>query len=352
MSPSSSKRRPFEVDVATLQKDLEALAGATISDLTSEFLLLPQGDNFLEYIDFRSAYEALKKRTTGFTAVTSKNVWAALGDDSRVFCVIRAMLGFSPPEWAELARSELGSDVSQANARNVDAACRRNKGYIKGVAARKHSVGYKRLDALVKIAVRLLNDGAPETEEGVIHRLDKFDTHEGLPSIRHAAEEDVPYPVLLYERYLGRPFASHRDSVSELVGEIMEGAVEEVLRNAGVTFRKTKRAERIRGFDQAPDFCIPDEVEPDVIIEAKITSDDGTARDKVTRILRLASDSQKHRAKGRDYQVIACIDGRGFGVRREDMKQMLIALNGKVFTAATLDQILVHTKISKHVTKP
>jgi hypothetical protein len=45
-----------------------------------------------------------------------------------------------------------------------------------------------------------------------------------------------------------------------------------------VSYRKTKHSERIAGFDQAPDFIIPDEFNPAVIIEAKLTEDDGTAR--------------------------------------------------------------------------
>jgi hypothetical protein len=31
--------------------------------------------------------------------------------------------------------------------------------------------------------------------------------------------------MLLYERFLGRPFAGHRDSVSELVGDSLESAM-------------------------------------------------------------------------------------------------------------------------------
>ena len=58
------------------------------------------------------------------------------------------------------------------------------------------------------------------------------------------------------------PFAGHRDSVSELVGDVLESAIEAVLTRAGVSFRKTKRAERIPGFDQAPDFVDPERVQP------------------------------------------------------------------------------------------
>ena len=219
-------------------------------------------------------------------------------------------------------------------------------------AAAQSSLTAARLQSLVAVAVTVIAAGAPPRAPGFLHRLDKFDTVEGLQSVAYAGLEGVPYAVLLYERYLGRPFASHRDAVSELVGEVMENAIEERLRGAGVTFRKTKRAERIPGFGQAPDFCIPDEIAPAVVIEAKLTSDDGTARDKATRIKALATQRNTHVAQGRaSYEVVACIDGRGFKLRREDMRQMLLALDGKVFTTATLDQLLSFTRLAAFVTK-
>ena len=141
----------------------------------------------------------------------------------------------------------------------------------------------------MSVAVEHVTKGAPPGAVGTVHRLNKIDTAEGLTSLRHAASQHVPYAALLYERYLGRPFASHRDAVSELVGDVMESAIEERLATARITFRKTKRAERVPGFEQAPDFFIPTELAPAAIIEAKITGDDGTARDKVARILRLAA---------------------------------------------------------------
>lgn len=85
-----------------------------------------------------------------------------------------------------------------------------------------------------------------------------------------------------------------------------------------------------------------------MIIDAKITEDDGTARDKVTRIQHLGELSMAGQSKGRPkYEVIACIGGRGFGVRREDMKKMIIATRGKVFTLKTLDQMIEHTELKK-----
>jgi hypothetical protein len=137
------------------------------------------------------------------------------------------------------------------------------------------------------------------------------------------------------------------------VGEVMENAVEERLRRAGISFRKTKRAEQIEGFDQAPDFIIPDEWSPQVVVEAKITEDDGTARDKVTRIQHLAEISHRRHLQGQaGFQVIACIDGRGFGVRRADMHKLLVATQGKVFTLKTLDRLVECTDLKRFKSTP
>jgi hypothetical protein len=132
------------------------------------------------------------------------------------------------------------------------------------------------------------------------------------------------------------------------VGAVIENAVEERLREAKISFRKTKRAERVEGFDQSPDFIIPDEWNPQVVIEAKITEDDGTARDKVTRIQHLAEISRQRQSEGLSaFQVIACIDGRGFGVRRADMEKLLEATQGRVFTLKTLDYLVESTALKE-----
>ncbi|MBI5491466.1 MAG: hypothetical protein HY893_00880 [Deltaproteobacteria bacterium] len=358
-------QKPFELTPNELQNRLDEMVEVTISNLVSEFLLMPMGEGFIKYPDFRSAYEVLKRQTSVFTNFSESVIARALRENSRVLGVLRAILGMTSPEWAELARTELNSDITQGAARTLDRKCRDIPDYISAMDSRyqaqldrakkagksvKRSKSLERIDALVKVAVQYIIQGAPEAVDDIIHRLDKFDTKTGIDSVQYAAKENIPYAVLLYERYLGRPFACHRDAVSELVGEVMENAVEERLRSAGVTYRKTKRAERIPGFGIAPDFCIPDEVNPVAVIEAKITSDDGTARDKVTRIKELETQRNKHVESGRaSYEVIACIDGRGFRERREDMRQLLLRLSGKVFTTATLSHITTHTRIKGFV---
>jgi hypothetical protein len=209
-----------------------------------------------------------------------------------------------------------------------------------------------RLNAMLEAACELMQEGCPPPNSDAIHRLHKADTIGGLQTIKSLAAMGAPYAMLLYERFLGRPFAGHRDSVSELVGDNLESVIEEELTKAGISFRKTKRAERVPGFDQAPDFIIPDEFDPHVVIEAKITEDDGTARDKVTRIQHLGELSLAGAPAGKQkFQVIACIAGRGFGVRREDMKKMLFATRGKVFTLKALNRLVDCSDLAKYRTK-
>jgi hypothetical protein len=85
-----------------------------------------------------------------------------------------------------------------------------------------------------------------------------------------------------------------------------------------------------------------------VVIEAKITEDDGTARDKVTRVQHLGELGMIGQPPGKPkYEVVACIGGRGFGVRREDMKKLLYATRGKVFTTRTLDRLVDCTSLAQ-----
>lgn len=343
--------RPFEVDREYLLGHLDEMVTSTFADLGSQFLTLPKGPGFIEYNDFQSAYEVLRRHTNNFKEFSNDSLWSALKDTALVFVVLRTILGVSPPEWADLVKNDLHIDVPQGVARDIDSKCRQNKDYFQRLASRANGA-YERVAALITVAISYITKGAPAGSENTVHRLAKVDTAEGLVSLRHVASQHVPFSVLLYERYLGRPFASHRDSVSELIGDVMESAIEDRLARAGIPFRKTKRAERVPGFEQAPDFFVPDEFNPAVIIEAKITGDDGTARDKATRIVNLAKMRDERVRSGKPgFEVVACIDGRGFGVRREDMRRMLINVEGKVFTLATLDQLIAHTQLRTFLPK-
>ena len=342
---------PFEVPFGQVEAELDIYVDAIFACLQSEFLTLPKGPGFVEYPVFEQGYEELKRVTGDFREAPPEAVLEAIYRVPVVFIVLRTMLGFTPPEWAYVARQRTGVDVTQGAVRSFDRKIRMEP--LTPLRSRG-GVTDQRLRVLVNTGCELLVEGAPEDLPAeVLHRLDKADTKHGLTSIQALADLGVPYAMALYERFLGRPFAGHRDSVSELVGDVLETAIEGMLTRSCVSYRKTKRAKRLSGFDQAPDFVIPDEFSPQVVIEAKITEDDGTARDKVTRVQHLAALSEKDLAPGVPprFEVVACIGGRGFKVRREDMKKLLLATRGKVFTLENLDRLIECTRLRDFVTQ-
>ena len=339
---------PFEAPFAELQADLDTFVKAVFSCLESEFLVMPKGSGFIDYPVFEDGYEALKKATSAFSSIRPGPVSQIAFKVPVSIIVLRTMLGFTPPEWAYITTQRTGLEVTQGFTRSLDRKIRMSP--LKSL--KDKGMTANRIKALVETACQLIKNGAPSVERGQIHRLDKADTKGGVKAIKTLADMGVPYAMVLYERFLGRPFAGHRDSVSELVGDILESAIENVLTKAGISYRKTKRAERVTGFDQAPDFIIPSEYNPQVIIEAKITEDDGTARDKITRVQHLCELSTVDQPPGkRKFEAIACIAGRGFGVRREDMKKLLLATRGKVFTLANLNRLVQCTRLMEFRTR-
>ena len=338
---------PFDVAAGEIGDRVDELVGVTFADLQSQFLVLPRGSGFIEFADFQEAYETLKAETGAFTEVTVERLWSAVVADALALLVVRTMLGFSPPEWAEVAKSQTNTTIPQDAARNLDRRVRQERRLFAGSGVMETLTG-RRARALLEVAVLLLTEGAPSQRRDLLHRLAKADTADGLASLQNAANLHVPYAMLLYERYLGRPYASHRDAVSELVGDEMENAIEAQLAGRNITHRRTGRAERVEGFEQAPDFFVPTEFAPAVIIEAKLTNDDGTARDKVARLLRLAQmRDERERSGSPSFEVVACVDGRGFGVRRQDMRDLIVATRGKVFTFATLDRLVDATRLQE-----
>ena len=329
----------FDIDYEDSGIDWDPLVDEVFGELSSSFLEMPKGEGFIDYPTFEKGYQALKRWTDSFAALTPENVLAAVREVPIAFIVFRCILGFSPPEWAYVTTESTGVTVDQGAARSIDRKFRMNPLKPASVGS---GVTAKRIHAMIDAGVRTIIRGAGTVAPGIVHRLDKADTATGRPNLQSIADLGAPYPVLLYERFLGRPYATHRDSVSELVGEV---AVKNVLSDAKICFRDTKRSEPISGFDQNPDFFVPDEYTPVALIEAKLTQDDGTARDKVARVQRLRTLRDD---AGKNYDVIACIAGRGFKIRREDMRRLLQATDGKVFTLTTMHLLIDHTRIREY----
>ena len=193
--------RPFEASPDHLRDHLDEMVDATFADIESQFLVLPRGPNFVEYRDFQSAYEVLKRHTSAFAVLTRDAVWAALRENSLCFLVLRTTLGMTPPEWADLARSEGGLNVPQGAVRTLDSRCRAKADYFAHLARPRNATTLDRIDSLLAVSIDYLSRSVPVGAEDTVHRLDKVDTSQGLTSLQHAAAQHVPYSMLLYERH-------------------------------------------------------------------------------------------------------------------------------------------------------
>lgn len=339
MSPN---QLPFEVSLQDLLRNLDEHAEHVFRALESEFLVMPRGDGFVDFEAFADAYARLHSATAGFQILDPDRILRAVREIPMTFVVLRTVLGFSPPDWADVAATFTGEDVTPGWVRGLDRAIRKTPDRPVGRTTLQES----RIRALVETACDVLSRPAPKAPAH-IHRLDKVDTHAGVASLSKVAAEGVPYASLLYERFLGRPFASHRDSVSELVGGVLEERIAEHLDQAGIAFHQTTSAQPLDEWEQLPDFFCPNPEAPVAVIEAKMTQDDGTARDKVARVNQLARIRDEREQRGEPgFQVIACIAGRGFSVRRTDMKALLRATHGKTFTLSQLDRLAECTQLS------
>jgi hypothetical protein len=250
----------FEADFSDPRLNLDPFIDEVFSELKYGFVELPKGQGFIEHPVFEAGYQALKKASAGFTALQPQAITEAIYATPIAFIVLRTILGFTPSEWADVTTERTGVAVDQGPARTMD---RRIRVAPMTPLRDKNSLTDRRFKAMIIAALQTLENGTGDVDRTlIVHRLDKVDTADGVASIRPVADLGVPYPVPLYERFLGRPFAAHHDSVSELVGDVVESGIEDVLSKVGVSYRKTKRAERITGFDQAPDFIVPDDSTP------------------------------------------------------------------------------------------
>ncbi len=110
----------FEVPFGEVELNLDRYADALIASLESDFLVMPKGDGFIEFPVFETAYEALKKTTKGFRRLSADAVAETVGAHPVSFIVLRAMLGFTPPEWAHVATKDGTVEVTQGQARSID----------------------------------------------------------------------------------------------------------------------------------------------------------------------------------------------------------------------------------------
>jgi hypothetical protein len=56
-------KQPFEVPFSEVMAHPESYVTAVFSSLVSEFLIMPKGEGFVDYVTFEAGYEKLKQAT-------------------------------------------------------------------------------------------------------------------------------------------------------------------------------------------------------------------------------------------------------------------------------------------------
>ena len=115
---------PFEADYQEILTDPSSFVNAIVSSLASEFLTLNKGEGFVEYQQFETGYEALKKVTANFSGLPRREIIDLVVSTPICLIVIRSILGFTPPEWAYVASQRKGVAVTQGFARTLDRSIR------------------------------------------------------------------------------------------------------------------------------------------------------------------------------------------------------------------------------------
>lgn len=179
---------PFEISFEELRADLDTCVDEVFDSLRSEFLTMPKGDGFVEYPVFEQGYETLKRVTEGFRRLIPDELTDSVYKVPITFVVLRAMLGFTPPEWAYVTSQRTGVQVPQGAARTLDRTVR-----LKPPIPLRTSGGVtaQRIRAMAETACQLMSEGATEAP-GVLHRLDKADTKHGLTSLQPIADMGLP----------------------------------------------------------------------------------------------------------------------------------------------------------------
>lgn len=113
----------FEANYGDPSLAFDPLVDEVFAELKSSFLEMPRGDGFVDYATFEKGYQALKRSTDAFVNVTPATVVASIELAPIAFVVFRAILGFTPPEWAYVTTEMTGVTVDQGRLGRLIETC-------------------------------------------------------------------------------------------------------------------------------------------------------------------------------------------------------------------------------------
>lgn len=294
--------------------------------------VIPWSDHIVSEEEFRRAYARTLQLTDNLTRPSVELLAETIRQFPASLMVFRLISGY---QWEELA------DIVEA-VRSVKV----NKGQIQKFEQSGGSLPSSSVTAIAEalfdvIAGREMRLPASLDPSRYRTRSSKIDTKDGWNSVAQAVRGPLDLGHLLYERYTGRPFAYVRDALSEAKGNILEEATAALFRSASIPFEQIQD-NRLEGFTQAPDFALPTREKPTVVIEAKLTEDGGTARDKASRIERIYHD-----IGSRPIALVAVIDGKGFRRINDVLAPILHHTRGRTFFLSNLAELLAVPEIAR-----
>lgn len=325
---ASAKVKVFEVLKLCAKKYADTFLG-------SYFELVPWDANLMyDLQDFAKVYTFVATETNSFKEIKPETIEAVLVKHPSTILVFRLIIGYSLDELELMLSRQYDVAFSKDKLRAIE------QGQFTPALTRKWG------NVVVKKLSQFLYDAAYGKTFGGLGRIrgDTFrlrltvlgvDPSEGWRSVARIASTGVPFESLLYQRYVGGTVRQALDAGSELKADILEEPVSSILEAGGITYYRTKARERIEGWEQAPDFLVPNRDSPTVIIEAKVAEDGGTARDKASRIERLA-----RMAKAKGITCIAVVDGKGFRRINDVLVPILVSCRGKVFSYSNLSELV------------
>jgi hypothetical protein len=288
-----------------------------------------------ELDSFRQAYNDAFNFTDGFQNVDSAHLAEVLRRAPATTRVFRSIVGYTPNELAAAASAtaeelELGA-VGQGRIKSME------NGRAPTATVSK---------VMAETINRLVTGTMWDVAVGELRsKIDKPDTRLGWETVRSMARDGVPYEVLLHQRHYGGAFRTLLDATGAARGEaLLEDPVEHLLTQARVPFIKTGAHNQGEIADRfaltvrpAPDFLVYEGDRTLLgLIESKQANDGGTARDKAGRFDGLRREGQ--RLGG--VPVFAVLDGLGWERTGDALGPVVRYTDGRVFSLATLPQML------------
>ena len=328
-----------EVAKAAASADTERLielAKAYTAYLSPMFHLIPWDEQRIVARErFLAVYDAVVERTAQFTDITPEKLAEIMREIPAALIVFRTIAGYRAQELAYVVDTKFGVPLSED-------AIRKYELLDKPLPEKE----WERISFVAKALVAAVQGTLlprPTAGSGFIDRSQKFDTEHGWSDVARFARSGAPYGVVLYERYLGRPFAYVVDALSGMKAALLEGPIAALLDQHGIPYYRSRPIDKIPGFEQAPDFLIPDKDNPEIVIEAKLAEDGGTARDKASRIERLSKTTEP---KG--LLLIAVVDGKGFYRINDVLMPIMRITRGQTYTLQTLEQMMDLAAFQRH----